>query len=100
MVCLIFVIHRQMETPDVEIWEGEVRELMFSLIFAMQMVMVCLIFLCDASIKQGVLANPLPDPTDPMSHVFFRYPRNFLGTIYCKLRLQSLSFAFSNHCSA
>lgn len=43
----------QMETPDLEIWEGE-----------------------------AVLSKELPDPNDPMSRIFFRYPRAFLGTIY------------------
>jgi hypothetical protein len=31
---------------------------------------------------QGVLSLNLPDPTDPMASVFFRYPRQFLGSIY------------------
>ncbi|KAL3795552.1 hypothetical protein HJC23_009265 [Cyclotella cryptica] len=44
----------QVDTPDLEIWEGE-----------------------------GVLTNPLPAPSDPMAPVYFRYPRNFLGTVYC-----------------
>ena len=43
----------QMETPDLEIWEGE-----------------------------AVLSRELPDPNDPMSRIYFRYPRAFLGTIY------------------
>ena len=66
----------QIETPEIELWEGEVRCYIVPYI-----VLLISELIVDTLLYQGVLLYPMPDASESM---YYRYPRQFLGSIYCK----------------